>query len=70
MQHQAQIGGLCLMLCTDNNVTDTPLMERNWRKCVIIIIIIIYGVLVFATKIFCIFMKIAQVVLVAEVVHI
>ena len=36
MQHRVQIGGLCLMLCTDNNVTDAPLMERNWRKCVII----------------------------------
>ena len=21
------------MLCTDNNVTDAPVMERNWRKC-------------------------------------
>ena len=37
MQYQAQIGGLYLMLCTDNNVTDALLMERNWRKCVVII---------------------------------
>ena len=28
-QHLSQIGSLYLMLCTDNNVTNVPLMGRN-----------------------------------------
>ena len=32
------------MLGMDNNVTDAPLMEQNWRKCAIIIIVCETGI--------------------------
>ena len=40
MQHRAQIGGLCWMLCTYNNVTDAPLMERITDGNVLLILLL------------------------------